>query len=65
MKKESIMILYQLSIIQDTRYVTNYKQEFAEPDNRKKQFINTAESLLNKYEQQEQYINDKIKIEYA
>ena len=57
MKKELIMLLYYFIIIQDTRFVTSYKQEFAEPDNRKKQFINTAESLLNKYEQQEQYIN--------
>ncbi len=49
MKKESIMLLYQLSIIQDTRYVTSYKQEFAEPDNRKKQFINTA-GMISEYE---------------
>lgn len=43
--------------MQDNRYSTSYKQEFGEPDNRKKQFINTAESLLNKLEQQEHYIN--------
>ena len=52
-------------LIQDDRYTTSYKQEFAEPDNRKKQFINTAESLLTKLQQQEHYINDKIKTDYS
>lgn len=51
--------------MKDNRYSTSYKQEFGEPDNRKKQFINTAESLLTKLEQQEQYINDKIKSDYS
>ena len=36
---------------QDDRYATSYKCEFGEPDGRKKQFINTAESLLSKAEE--------------
>lgn len=48
-------------MIQDNKYVSSYKQQFGEPDNRKKQFINTAQSLLSKYQQQEQFVNQKLK----
>lgn len=50
--------------MQDSKYTTSYKQEFGQPDNRKKQFINTAESLLSKYQQQEQYLNERLKSDY-
>ena len=51
--------------MQDDRYTTSYKEEYGEPDNRKKQFITTAEVLLTSAIQKERANNESIKAEYS